>query len=257
MNKITIPQTGEEAFYGIPYKEPFMPIPDGYGFYGVLLHNSNNNKVQCHICGKWFEQLFPHIYKKHQYNLAADYKDDFGLLQKTALVSEKLRGKLIKNGHPKALIPFTAARIKMFIKNNHHRGNTHITQSKNSRNTCQAQLIFRLKCLAKQLGKPNISSTDVYKYDSQLTAALTREFGSFNNAKIIAGLTLNIKGSSNIYSDEAIRASLKNFYDKYHRCPRASDFRRNLLICSEGTIHYHFGTLRQACTNIGIPWDHF
>lgn len=67
----------------IPYKEapcgqinigkwepPFAPVPKGHGFVGIVAEDVDSGKLQCHSCGKWFEQLCGHI-RKH--GMTADY----------------------------------------------------------------------------------------------------------------------------------------------------------------------------------------
>ena len=67
------------------YKTPFMPSVSGVGFQGVVLFDSETNKVQCSICGEWFDFLGIHV-KTHKLTVK-QYKYQFGLNQETALMS--------------------------------------------------------------------------------------------------------------------------------------------------------------------------
>jgi len=76
------------------FKEPLMKFSEGYGFLGVLAMDGKEDKVQCHLCGEWFEGLGNHIHKEHNMKALA-YKEIVGLSKNTALIGEKLRAKLI------------------------------------------------------------------------------------------------------------------------------------------------------------------
>ena len=85
------------------YKEPFMPFHGagifdiGYGFEGVLLFDGKSDKIQCHFCGDWYDFLPSHIRKEHSIK-TSEYKELVGLTSRTALISEKVRTKMIANG---------------------------------------------------------------------------------------------------------------------------------------------------------------
>lgn len=49
-----------------------------YGDLGTLAYDPVEDKIQCHICGRWFIYLAPHLRWKH--HLTPDeYREDFGL----------------------------------------------------------------------------------------------------------------------------------------------------------------------------------
>src|SRR3990167_11305295 len=79
------------------YKEPFMKFQEGFGFEGVLAMDGNGDKIQCHLCGNWYEVLGNHLHREHNMK-ASDYKRLVGLRQNTALISEKVREKMVTNG---------------------------------------------------------------------------------------------------------------------------------------------------------------
>ncbi len=54
-----------------------------FGEFGILAYDPVEDKVQCHICGKWFHFLAGHI-KKHGMSVF-EYKEDFGLNRNHAL----------------------------------------------------------------------------------------------------------------------------------------------------------------------------
>lgn len=56
------------------------------------LISDNGERVQCHICGRWFIYLAPHLRWKH--NLTCDeYREDFGLNRTQPLCAESLSEK--------------------------------------------------------------------------------------------------------------------------------------------------------------------
>ncbi|MCR4261116.1 MAG: hypothetical protein NUV96_02190, partial [Candidatus Colwellbacteria bacterium] len=58
---------------------PFEPIKKGFGFVGVLAEDTGTGKLQCHICGQWYEVLTTHIFAKHKLT-SSKYSQKFGLL---------------------------------------------------------------------------------------------------------------------------------------------------------------------------------
>ena len=64
-----------------------------YGELGVLAYDSINDKVQCHICGKWFRGLNAHVWQTHGW-FVDDYREEFGLNRGQGLICEGTRTKL-------------------------------------------------------------------------------------------------------------------------------------------------------------------
>lgn len=61
-----------------------------HGKLGVLYKRPADGKVRCHGCGRYFEDLGPHLRVRH--NLRADsYRAMFGLNTRTPLVTDQLR----------------------------------------------------------------------------------------------------------------------------------------------------------------------
>jgi uncharacterized protein YaaR (DUF327 family) len=170
------------------YKEPFMPFREGYGFMGALVFDGSTDKIQCHFCGDWFNQLGNHLHKEHNMR-ASEYKSQVGLRQSTALINEVIRSKLIKSGierfsnirkgtkHTKE----TKDKISETLKHN-------VMEEKNRRGTCPMQLLDRLKVKARELGR-----TPTYK-EVTFYDALVNTYGSFKEAVITAGLEYRASG---------------------------------------------------------------
>jgi predicted transcriptional regulator len=75
------------------YQLPELGDWDGpvYGELGVLLEE--DERVQCHACGKYYKALISHIFAKHGL-LAAEYKSLFGLNQSPGLTSSETSSKI-------------------------------------------------------------------------------------------------------------------------------------------------------------------
>ncbi len=87
MYKLAI-QDGREFWYA-DYKEPLAPFAGGFGFVGTL-GKDDEGRVLCHYCGKTYLNLGAHAAKMHGLP-AREYKNETGLLQSSALVSERTR----------------------------------------------------------------------------------------------------------------------------------------------------------------------
>jgi len=61
-----------------------------FGERGVLA--TDGEKIQCHICGKWFRAIGPHAAQKHAMS-ADEYREEFGFNRSTGLVSTASRAK--------------------------------------------------------------------------------------------------------------------------------------------------------------------
>ena len=89
MKKIAVGDLGE-FWYG-DYKEPFEQLEGAVPGYpvGVVLKD-DDGLLLCAYCGKVYKNLGNHSAKTHGMS-ASEYKDEVGLLRKSALVSEQLR----------------------------------------------------------------------------------------------------------------------------------------------------------------------
>lgn len=235
------------------YKEPFMRYESGFGYLGVLLFDGEADKIQCHMCGDWFDVLQHHIRKDHGIT-AAEYKSSVGLNQRTALISETFRAKLIaagterfKNLRPgKKMSQATKDKIRATLK-------SHSLENKNITGTCPAQLIERLQKRYNELGyTPRIKWKEVPSFE-----ALKKTFGSFEEACRVAGIpyrrpgqNLRKKGSKVLikhkrYTDEELIEYLVRFKKIHGRNPSHSDSLRK-LIPSETVYRNRFGTWTKA-----------
>ena len=68
---------------------PFKEVKGGHGFVGVVAEDTKTGQLQCHHCGKWYQQLQTHMIK-HKLN-GESYRAKYGLLSSTALKSKRIR----------------------------------------------------------------------------------------------------------------------------------------------------------------------
>ncbi len=234
------------------YKEPFMLFEEGYGYQGVLLFDGASDKVQCHMCGEWYEALGPHIGRTHGL-LAQEYKKMVGLSCKTALIGEKFREKLIAtytgNDRAKNLMDRTGVKMSQASKDRIRKARTEFrAEEKNRAGTCPAQLIDRLRKDYRKKGIRLQEKKIPYK------EALLRTYGSLKNALKIAGLShfrttgktikAQLKNPFAFKPRQLIRL-LRDFVNIHDRHPSPSDFRRGLLPSVDG-YKLHWKDWREA-----------
>lgn len=87
-----------------------------FGEIGILAYDPLEDKVQCHICGKWYLRLGKHVQGTHHWT-TAEYREEFGLNRTQALVSEGERQRLRKwnldHNNSQYLISQTASREEL------------------------------------------------------------------------------------------------------------------------------------------------
>lgn len=239
------------------YKEPFVPIEKGYGYFGVLLFDGEKDNVQCHLCGTWVHYLPNHLHKEHAMK-AKEYKEKVGLRPSTALISETIRKRLvqthldIRKKNLKKGVPKTdeiKEKIRQTLKNK-------TWESQNERGTCPAQILERIRKLADKLGRtPTTNEATFYQTAQEV-------FGSWKKAVKMAGLIPRKSGevteegrknqvAATRYSDDFLLSLLHNFIEKNNRLPSGSDFRRKLLP-SLRLYYKRFGGLKATMKRLNI-----
>jgi hypothetical protein len=207
------------------YKEPFMPFRcditnEGFGYEGVLLFDGETDKVQCHLCGDWFETLGNHTAREHGMGVG-EYKKMVGLSKNTALIGEKYRAKLIASGQKRfnnirpgtKMTEETKKKISDTLKEIRR-------EQQNLTGTCPAQLIDRLKKRAEILGRcPTVKEVSFRE-------TLIKVYGSFSEACRVAGLTPLKSGQTlkkTKYTKDYFVPFVKNFWINNGRLPRFRD----------------------------------
>jgi len=142
------------------YVPPFEKIKKGFGYRGVVLEDCDSGKLQCHICGGWFEIFNSHLSSTHNMS-SKEYKQMFGLSQSTALKSKMIRLKqsetMIKlmREHPEKFVNRLSG--NGFKKRNSYAGNrkkkNKALETRNKYGYCDLQIADRVLKLSDKLGK--------------------------------------------------------------------------------------------------------
>jgi len=183
------------------YIPPFKKIKNGYGFFGVVISDYKSGKLQCSVCGNWYERLGPHIFYKH--NLTAkQYKDKFGLLYTTALVSMKQRLKQSK--FMTEMLKNKKFKPHKFKKNNKYAGNRKNTkinnEYKNKYGVCELQIITKIKKLKKKLGKTPTLIDLKREYGGTMLTTINNTFHSYIALCDKLGMKRNISSRNPKYN---------------------------------------------------------
>lgn len=70
-----------------------MTISVPYGEVGILAYDPLEDKVECHICGKWFRGLNAHVWQTHGWTVD-EYREEFGLNRGQSLICQGTRDLL-------------------------------------------------------------------------------------------------------------------------------------------------------------------
>lgn len=75
---------------------PLTPSKTEFGYIGVILRDTIEDKIQCHLCGKWFNTLVQHLNKTHKIK-CDQYKKEFSLPPNFPLVNREISRKASEN----------------------------------------------------------------------------------------------------------------------------------------------------------------
>jgi hypothetical protein len=220
--------SGYVTFYN--YKEPLMKFEGGFGFVGALVFDGESDKIQCHFCGEWFGQLAHHLAKEHGMK-ASDYKEQVGLLQTTALISESSREKLIASGMKKRMKNLKNRKGKVVTQETRDkisrtlRGNAVKDEFLNYKGTCPAQLIDRIQKIYKR----DPEGWRVRKLKG-MEGSIKKIYGSVKDVCRIAGVPYMNPGQNwtkkDKYTREDAKDFIKQFVVAYRETPTYKDFEK-------------------------------
>jgi hypothetical protein len=190
------------------YIPPFEPVKDGYGYMGVIVEDWKSGRLQCHICGGWFEVFNSHLFQVHKIN-SNEYRKKFGLSVSTALKSKRIR--LIQS---KVMIKLNKENPKCFhrsragfTKNNNYAGNMkgkhksleHI----NKFGVCEFQIIDKVMKLKKKMNGKTPTLIDLHKeYGRGFIWQFHKRYSGYLNFCKENGLELNYSSHNPKYSRE-------------------------------------------------------
>jgi hypothetical protein len=225
MKKIAVGDLGE-FWYG-DYKEPFEQLEGGYPDHpkGALLKEPGTLKVLCAYCGKTFDNLGKHV-SKHGMT-AREYKDEVGLLQSSALVSERVRLRLSADAlRRRAAGHFGVERDleRLRAPRPHLRGlpdGRRKSEALNRTGRCYAQVLAKARSIQQKRGK---ITARLLIQDGLPPAAWRPYFDSVEDlARAISGVSAK---SPTRWTDDQLLAALRGLAATLGRTPSRSDAHR-------------------------------
>lgn len=237
-------------------RPPLQQLPEGYfGYAGVLLRNKLEDKLQCHICGKWRKSLSNHVNLAHKI-LSREYKKKFSLPMAFPLV-----GRSVSAAHSKrALKPENLERLhkvrkpikvstrrrKEFMK--YAMGNMALL---NKRGICEEQIDRRFEIVADIVGREP-STDELREHDGSLWGVIRRKFQTINQYRKRRNLFIRPAYSWKTHgmTEQKALACLRKFYQKNKRVPKAKDFRNGMP--TETSIRKKFGSWHRALEMAGF-----
>lgn len=243
------------------YKEPLLPVKDGYGYFGALAQSKNGNHVQCHICGAMVENLGHHAYMTHSLK-AKEYRVKFRMSLTTPLCSDSFSSKCKtrwldwyntlsqeeKLAHRQSMVEAQKVAVR--------KPRQLTLEELNRKGICPDQLIDKIQECAKSLGKtPSRRDFINYCNTDRFRAPIERTFGTWTKALEIAGYAVRKQktgGAMKTYSDETLIRLLQDYHETHKQVPTASDCMRGFLP-SLATYIKRFGGIKAARKAAGLP----
>lgn len=172
---------GKDIFPLYKALPPYMPYAEGFGYQGVILHNTTIDKVQCHLCGNWYTSVGTHLKMGHPGTSVKDYKQQVGLNSSVGLYSFGMmkmyskRAKMLRAVNKYDHLVKHNQKMSKEEKTNRRLGKKQTVQRQNKFGTCEAQLQTRFLAMPK--------GTRHLERDNQaLYGALVRRYGSIRKA---------------------------------------------------------------------------
>jgi len=235
LTKKVLPQNPEVEVLVPNYKEPILPIVDGYGWYGLQSYNKEG-QLMCHECGVFMDNLGNHI-RKHGLR-PREYRKKYGLMLGHRLVSHGTHLKISRAKSTESCLKHLAEVRKPC----HGIGKYSTAESYNKHGTCSAQLLSLLSNASEVYGK-DISKMEANKYRPGLSNILRERFGSFNKAKQLINLVDNQKHVRK-YSNQIILEDMCTFNTKYHYWPDKRDYVGGRMIFSSYWTLFSYGGIK-------------
>jgi hypothetical protein len=232
---------------------PYTKVEDGYGYRGVLIQHRKSGKIQCHICGKWFNSLGKHSGMKHK-TLARDYRIKFGFPLSQPLCSVAVsRKNSVNTRRIKPWLKTSAKRIVAWNRANRLK-RKHYPESEaflNSRAICDDQLVRRVLAIADVVGR-NPSISDLVKHDCKLYPVIHYRYGTWNNFKKKHNLG-DIREKAPTYKKDGVLLALRRWVEEHKRIPKPKDFANTSPRTI--TVYKHFGSWGRALAVAGISTE--
>lgn len=235
---------------------PLTEIENGYGYIGVVLRNKLTDKLQCHVCGEWFDLLSNHT-KAHKLT-TIEYRKKFGLPLSFPLCSLAYSKKRSESGQSKErkercrdIAKISQKKAQLASRNKKNKANWLYGFKNPARDNmygaCFEQLKRRYEIVADIVGH-DPSGYEIDKYDKSLSSAIYRRYGSLNQFREKAGY--EIREQRKPVETDRIIAKIIKFFEENKRVPLARDFRSGDITLT--AIYNHFGSFKRALHCAGI-----
>jgi hypothetical protein len=253
MKKIAVGDLGE-FWYG-DYKEPFEQLEGGIPGHpvGVVL-KADDGKLLCAFCGGVHDNLAAHAFRMHGLTARA-YKDEVGLLRKSALVSERVRQGMIARalrrraaGEMSDLASPRNAELRTRPRpvNVGPANVQHKAEFLNRTGRCYRQVLAVAATVARENGRV---SRNLMARHGIGDGTIQRYFGSFEGLAKAVGTGHRPRWTR--LDDRALLAAFRSLAEDLGRTPSASDLNRYGLPPA-GTYRNHFGGLQETARRAGL-----
>lgn len=251
MKTIAIGDLGE-FWYG-DYKEPFVQLEGAVPGYpaGVIPIEPDTGKLLCAYCGKTYHHLGNHANMVHGMP-AAIYKDEVGLLRKSALVSERMREGNIRDGLRRRASGMVMPRPALLGRRNTPEARRIMSEAKNKPEAlnktgrCLAQMVEVARLVAREhdgrITEPLMSKRGIS------VAAMRPYGGVLRIAELAGAVGLH---HPRPYPEAMLLTALRDLGEELGRTPQVSDLRRYGLP-SWPVYMRCFGSYREACSRAGF-----
>lgn len=223
-------------------KEPF--VVSGHSVHGAVEYSLVEDKLKCHDCGEWYQNLSGHTAHAHQ--SSRDFKIRHGLNITSPLIVPSLRAarkKCFASLSPEQRrANLQKARAAWTGEKNY--APKQLGEGINFNGTCLAQTILKLQALACDLGRTP-TEDDAPK---PLYYAVHNRFGSWNRGLIAAGIdVINVAK----FGKPQLREILRDFYVLNKRLPKKSEYGTGRLPV-DATYRRHYGSMAAAYADAGL-----
>lgn len=248
MKKIAVGDLGE-FWYG-DYKEPFVQLEGAVPGYpqGVILKD-DDGKLLCAFCGKTYDNLGNHAVRKHGLH-AREYKQEVGLLQGSALLSERGRQAVVAQGlrlGRRRGQKEHMRRIGKLVRPYQQRSNLNPTERQNKTGRCYAQVLAVARNIAAKghrVSQKRLAAVGINQN------VVERMFGNYDELNRLVGGAYSANVPHRLPND-VLLSGLRQLAIRLQRTPARSDLRRYGL-SSAATYSSRFGTYTRACELAGL-----
>lgn len=234
--------------------EPFMEVKRGHGYQGVVMYDDTEDKVQCHVCARWFESLGYHVKQAHKIDARA-YRLEYGLSLRTPLC-----GHVLSRAHSNSAKKQYASKASNLIKaSRRNRTRTRpyrrpaifysqTQQHKNRLGLCDLQMRARYQ-VVKTTVRREPSWGDLNRHDPRLREAIDRKGGLTAWRKMVGAKAI-APGEYRILPNIVLVSAIRKARAELGRTPRARDFRNRKP--SLPAFYRAFGSWFQALRMAGV-----